>query len=40
MSIHAVDGVRAASKVFIFEPELLDAVAEVMGAERLILNDG
>ena len=32
----AIDGVRARGGVLVLEPDLLDQVAEVMGAERLI----
>jgi hypothetical protein len=35
-ALEAIGGVRARGEVFVLEPDLLDPVAEVMGAERLI----
>jgi hypothetical protein len=35
-ALRAIAGVRTRGVILVFEPELLDAVAEVMGAERLI----
>jgi hypothetical protein len=39
VALRAIGGVRARGAVFVFEPDLLDSVAEVMGAERLISLD-
>ena len=38
-ALRAICGVRERGDVLVFEPDLLDAVAEVMGAKRLISID-
>jgi hypothetical protein len=38
-ALRAIAGVRTRGIILVFEPDLLDAVAEVMGAERLISLD-
>jgi hypothetical protein len=38
-ALRAINGVRARGAVFVFEPDVLDSVAEVMGAERHISID-
>jgi hypothetical protein len=32
----AIDGVRACGTALVFQPELLDPVAQLMGAERIV----
>jgi hypothetical protein len=38
-ALRAINGVRARCAVFVFEPDVLDSVADVMGAERHISID-